>query len=285
MAAKTNLTTAAQITVNAREVDFVTRFGKNWDALRTIMGIMRPIRKAPGTKLVSYEATVDGTLAGGTSVAEGEEIPLTKMKVTPKTYGDIEIAKYAKSVSVEAVAKYGAEVAVEKTDEAFLVALQNKVLGDFYTFLNTGSLAVAATTWQQGLALAKGNVLDKFASMDRDVTEVVGFANMDKRTKPDGEGGYATEWSEGAEFANYVALDSSLEARQAEAQGVTSVYTGIVRKDVPIEYGSVYKDVTTGTYFRVTSRPEEKQAPASASPMLNGLKSFTAERLWGGLPT
>ena len=112
MAAKTNLTTAAQITVNAREVDFVTRFGKNWDALRTIMGIMRPIRKAPGTKLVSYEASVDGTLAGGTSVAEGDEIPLTKMKVEPKTYGDIEIAKYAKSVSVEAVAKYGADVAV-----------------------------------------------------------------------------------------------------------------------------------------------------------------------------
>ena len=49
---------------------------------------------------------------------------------------------------------------------------------------------------------------------------------MDKLTKPDGEGGYATEWREGAEFANYVALDSSLEARQAEAQGVASVYTG-----------------------------------------------------------
>ena len=62
---------------------------------------------------------------------------------------------------------------------------------------------------------------------------------MDKLTKPDGEGGYATEWREGAEFANYVALDSSLEARQAEAQGVTSVYTGIVRIDVPIEYLSL----------------------------------------------
>ena len=108
---------------------------------------------------------------------------------------------------------------------------------------------------------------------------------MDKLTKPDGEGGYATEWREGAEFANYVALDSSLEARQAEAQGVTSVYAGIVRKDVPIEYGSVYKDVMTGAYFRVTSRPEEKQAPASASPMLQNLKSFTAERLREGLPT
>ena len=108
---------------------------------------------------------------------------------------------------------------------------------------------------------------------------------MDKLTKPDGEGGYATEWREGEEFANFVALDSSLEARQAEAQGVTSVYTGIVRKDVPIEYGSVYKDLTTGAYFRVTSRPEEKKAPASASQMLNGLKSFTAERLREGLPT
>lgn len=178
MAAKTNVTTTAQFTTTAREVDFVERFAKNWDALRTIMGIMRPIRKAPGTKLVSYEASVDGTLQGGTSVGEGEEIPFTKMKVSPKAYADIEVAKYAKSVTIESVSKYGADVAVEKTDDAFLVALQNKILGDFYTFLGTGTLAVAATTWQQGLALAKGNVLDKFASMDRDVTEVVGFANI-----------------------------------------------------------------------------------------------------------
>lgn len=178
MAAKTGLTTTAQFTTSAREVDFVTRFADNWDALRTIMGIMRPIRKAPGTKLVSYKATVDGGLKGGSTVGEGEEIPLTKMKVEPVAYGDIEVSKYAKSVTIESVTKYGAEVAVEKTDDAFLVALQNKVLGDFYTFLNTGSLAVTAKTFQQGLALAKGNVLNKFAAMDKDVTEVVGFANL-----------------------------------------------------------------------------------------------------------
>lgn len=178
MAAKTGLTTTAQFTTSAREVDFVTRFADNWDALRTIMGIMRPIRKAPGTKLVSYKATVDGGLKGGSTVGEGEEIPLTKMKVEPVAYGDIEVSKYAKSVTIESVAKYGAEVAVEKTDDAFLVALQNKILGDFYTFLNTGSLAVTAKTFQQGLALAKGNVLNKFAAMDKDVTEVVGFANI-----------------------------------------------------------------------------------------------------------
>lgn len=178
MAAKNNLTTAAQITTSAREVDFVTRFAENWDALRTILGIMRPIRKTPGTKLVSYKASVDGSLQGGTSVAEGDEIPLTKMKVEPVTYGDIEIAKYAKSVSVEAVAKYGADVAVEKTDTAFMTALQNKVLADFYAFLVTGTLTGEEKTWQRALAMAKGKVLDKFAGMDRDVTEVVGFANI-----------------------------------------------------------------------------------------------------------
>lgn len=178
MAAKTNVTTTAQYTTTAREVDFVTRFNDNWDALRTILGIMRPIRKAPGTKLVSYKAEVDGGLKGGSAVAEGDEIPFTKMKVSPVAYGDIEVAKYAKSVTIESVAKYGAEVAVEKTDDAFLVALQNKVLGDFYTFLATGSLALTPKTWQLALAQAKGKVLAKFMGMDKDVTEVVGFANI-----------------------------------------------------------------------------------------------------------
>lgn len=179
MAAKTGLTTTAQYTTTAREVDFVTRFTENWDALRAILGIMRPIRKAPGTKLISYKAEMDGGLKGGTTVAEGDEIPFTKMKVAPVAYGDIEVAKYAKSVTIESVAKYGAEIAVEKTDDAFIVALQNKILGDFYTFLNTGTLTLTPKTWQQALAQAKGKVLAKFMGMDRDVTEVVGFANIE----------------------------------------------------------------------------------------------------------
>lgn len=179
MAAKTGLTTTAQYTTTAREVDFVTRFTENWDALRTILGIMRPIRKAPGTKLISYKAEMDGGLKGGTTVPEGDEIPFTKMKVAPVAYGDIEVAKYAKSVTIESVAKYGAEIAVEKTDDAFIVALQNKILGDFYTFLNTGTLTLTPKTWQQALAQAKGKVLAKFMGMDRDVTEVVGFANIE----------------------------------------------------------------------------------------------------------
>lgn len=178
MPAKDNLIVTSDITVNAREVDFVTRFAKNWDALRQVMGIMRPIRKAAGTKLVSYESKIKGNLNGGSSVGEGEEIPYTEFTVEPVTYGDVTIEKYAKAVSIEAVAKYGAEVAIEKTDDAFLNELQSNVLTRFYAFLNTGSLTQAASSFQMALAMAKGLVIDKFNKMRRTVTEVVGFANV-----------------------------------------------------------------------------------------------------------
>lgn len=79
---------------------------------------------------------------------------------------------------IEDVEKYGAAIAVEKSDDAFLNELQGNVLTDFYTFLNTGSLAVNATTFQDGLAKAKGAVIDKFNKMRKTVTEVVGFANV-----------------------------------------------------------------------------------------------------------
>ena len=161
--------------VTAREVDFVTRFNDNWDALRTILGIMRPIRKTPGTQLTSY--TADVTLEDG-DVDPGNVIPYSKATITQATKADLTIKKYAKAVPIEDVDKYGAEIAVEKSDDAFLTKLQNVVLGDFYTFLNTGSLTGTATTWQAALAKAQGEVLNKFAGMAKDVTSVVGFANI-----------------------------------------------------------------------------------------------------------
>lgn len=161
--------------VTAREVDFVSRFGDNWEALRNILGIMRPIRKAPGTKLVSYAAEV--ALEDG-NVAPGAVIPYSKATITEVAKGDLEIEKYAKAVPVEDVNRYGAEIAVEKSDDAFLVKLQNVVLSKFYTFLNTGSLEGEATDWQGALAKAQGEVLNKFATMQKDVTSVVGFANI-----------------------------------------------------------------------------------------------------------
>ena len=83
MSVKDRTTKMANITVNAREQDFVTVFTQNWDALRAILGIMRPIRKAPGTKLVASKATV--TLQSG-SVSEGDEIPYSQAAVSPVAF-------------------------------------------------------------------------------------------------------------------------------------------------------------------------------------------------------
>lgn len=161
--------------VTAREIDFVTRFGDNWDALGNIMGIMRPIRKQAGTSLVSY--TADITLEDG-DVDAGEVIPYSKVTIVQSAKADLSIEKYAKAVPIEDVNTYGAEIAVEKSDDAFLTKLQNVVLGRFYTFLNTGALTGSANTWQMALAKAQGEVLNKFATIQKDVTAVVGFANI-----------------------------------------------------------------------------------------------------------
>lgn len=181
MPAKAGLTVKNDITVAVRELDFVTRFGKNWDALRDILGIMRPIRKAPGTKLTSYEASMKSeALQGGASVGEGEEIPYTEFQVVPVAYADITLEKYAKAVSIESVDKFGAAVAVQRTDEAFLNELQSKVMGDFYTFLKTkGTLTPKdpITTFQMGIAMAVGLVVDKFKKMHRDTTNIVVWVN------------------------------------------------------------------------------------------------------------
>ena len=38
---------------------------------------------------------------------------------------------------------------------------------------------------------------------------------LEKTRQPDGEGGYTVEWTDGAGFQNYQALDTTMEARIA----------------------------------------------------------------------
>ncbi len=173
--AKENLTKTTDIKVNPREVDFVTRFSRNWEHLRDILGIMRPIKKAPGTVLKSKYATL--ALQDG-NIGEGEEIPYSKAEIKTKDYATITIEKYAKGVSIEAIKDYGYDVAVQMTDDEFLFQLQSNVTNRFYKYLNSGELASEETTWQKALAMAMGQVLNKFKLMHRTATRVVGFVNV-----------------------------------------------------------------------------------------------------------
>lgn len=174
MAVIENTTTTAQIKMEAKEVDFVTRFEQNWDALREILGIMRPIRKTPGTRLVSSKASVE--LQDG-NVPEGDEVPLSQATVEPVCYEDLELEKFRKRVTAEAVSKFGAPIASQKTDDAFLVELQNKVLDRFYAFAQTGTLTGSYETFQMAVSMAVTLVKDKFKKMRRDYTNIVAFVN------------------------------------------------------------------------------------------------------------
>ena len=88
---------------------------------------------------------------------------------------------------------------------------------------------------------------------------------LDKTKKPDGEGGTINHWTEGAKFDAAITFDTSIEARVGEKQGVNSLYTVTTAKGNVLEYHDVFKRLSDGKIFRVTSDGDDKQTPASAT--------------------
>lgn len=88
---------------------------------------------------------------------------------------------------------------------------------------------------------------------------------LDKRTVPDGYGGYVAEYVEGAPFDAAIVLDNSLQARTAEKQGVTALYTITTTKALNLQYHDVFKRIKDNKIFRVTSDGDDKHTPISAS--------------------
>lgn len=174
MAVTSNTTTTANITLEVKELDFISRFSSNWESLREIMGIMNPIRKQPGTKLVASRASV--VLESG-EVAEGDEVPLSQISIEPVRYEDIELKKYRTRVTAEAVNKFGAAIAVQKSDDAFLNELTGKVLDDFYAFAQTGTLTKSYDSFQMAVSMSVALVKDKFKKMRKNYSNIVVFAN------------------------------------------------------------------------------------------------------------
>ena len=88
---------------------------------------------------------------------------------------------------------------------------------------------------------------------------------LEKKRIPDGEGGFTTDWVDGVQFKAAISFDSSMEARTAEKQGVTSLYTITTPKNANLQYHDVLRRVRDGKVFRVTSDGDDKITPPSAS--------------------
>lgn len=86
----------------------------------------------------------------------------------------------------------------------------------------------------------------------------------DKVTRADGYGGYIPTYVDGAEFDAAIVLDSSIEAKIAQAAGVTGLYTVTTVKALNLQYHDIFKRVSDGKVFRVTSDGDDKKTPGSA---------------------
>lgn len=97
---------------------------------------------------------------------------------------------------------------------------------------------------------------------------------LNKTIKDDGYGGYYTSWQEGVEIQAAFTFDTSIEARSAEKEGVTSLYTVTTGREIVLNYHDVIKRQRDGKILRITSDGDDKFTPKSAN--LN-MRQVTAE--------
>jgi len=100
------------------------------------------------------------------------------------------------------------------------------------------------------------------------------FVMMDQRSIRDSYGTIVRTWEEGAEIEAAATYDTSLQARVAGVQGVTSLYTVTTPKSIALNYHDVIMRVSDGLVLRVTSRGQDNRTPNGAG--LN-MRVVTAE--------
>lgn len=88
---------------------------------------------------------------------------------------------------------------------------------------------------------------------------------LEKTRKPDGQGGFVTQWAEGPPFRAAIVKDKTLAARVAEKQGVTDVYTVTTPRGVGLEFHEVFRRLNDGAVFRSTSSHIDSIPPEVAT--------------------
>lgn len=88
---------------------------------------------------------------------------------------------------------------------------------------------------------------------------------MDKTRVSDGEGGFITTWTEGAEIQAAITLNSAPTQIIAAAQVNAGQYIIITPKNAPLVFHDVIKRVSDGKVFRITADSKDTQTPSMAS--------------------
>lgn len=88
---------------------------------------------------------------------------------------------------------------------------------------------------------------------------------IDEKTVSDGQGGFYTEYTEGAEFEAVIRFDNSMTAKRAQQEGVTSLYTIVTNKQISLPFHKIIKRNSDSLYLRVTSNGKDAKTPISAN--------------------
>lgn len=166
-AAETGATVAADL-APAISVDFTSRIAQNIVELQQLLGITDLIPMAAGTDIKIYKWTVDELAA---QVGEGEDIGLTHVKRELASTITLDLDKYRRNTTAEAIQKVGRDIAINQSDEKLVQKVQKGIKGSLYTVLKAGTGTAATGT---NLQVVLANLWAKLQGYyeDEDVTPV-----------------------------------------------------------------------------------------------------------------
>ena len=172
----------------AISVDFVSRISTNITELQQVIGISELMPMAAGTDIKIYEMKKTNSPE---QVGEGEEIPLTEITRKLVKTITLDLNKYRKNTTAEAIQKVGRELAINQTDEKLVSEIQKDIKKEFYVALSTGTGTAAGTNLQITLANLWAKLQTRFEDMDvtpiyfihpQDVADYLGTANVEMQT-------------------------------------------------------------------------------------------------------
>ena len=276
--AENNLITSDDL-ARAREIEFVQMFGESVKKLMEALGVTRKIPKQAGAVLKAYKAT--GELQDG-DVPEGDVIPFSKYTTNAVPYGEIELKKWRKATSAEAIIEKGFDQAVEMTTDRMLKDVQKKIRKDFFDFLATGTGTASGAGLQATLAKVWGQLQVKF---EDDAVETVYFLNpLDvadylAEAEVTVQSAFGMTYLENFMGLGKVFLNSSVPQKKVygtAAENLVMYYIAVNDSDL----GKAFSFTTDETGYIGIHESSDYTNMTSSDTVINGMKLF-AERIDG----
>lgn len=165
----------------AKSIDFANRFSNNIVKLLEVLGVTNKLPMNVGSNIKMYKFSVEEAYT--TTVNEGEEITLTKVKRELVNTIELTYTKYRKATTLEAIQAHGFDLAVNNTDNELIRHYQKKIRTDFAsvlsqaagTAIDSSKKALTAKNLQGALAKGRAKLTTVIES---DITPIA-FVNPD----------------------------------------------------------------------------------------------------------